>query len=119
MVASRTDLVTFDVPEPDASARFWTAALGAEVTEREDDGRWVVVSGGGVTGRLGLQRGAVRPGGVHLDLACSRSDFDAEVRRLLDLGAVAAAPPRREPYGWIANLRCPDGYAVDLCAYGD
>lgn len=118
-MALRGDLVTHDVPDPDVSAVFWCAALGAEVTEREDDGRWVVVSGGAVVGRLGFQRGAVRQGGVHLDLACSRAEFAAEVERLVATGATLLAPPRVEPYGSIANLQCPDGYAFDVCAYGD
>ena len=33
------------------------------------------------------------------------------------LGCTLAAPVRVEPYGSIANLLDPDGYAVDLCAY--
>jgi predicted enzyme related to lactoylglutathione lyase len=113
-----TDLVTFDVPEPDASARFWCTALAAEVTEREDEGRWVVVSGGAVHGRLGFQRGEVRPGGVHLDLSCAASDLEAEVERLVAAGATLLRPLRHEPYGAIANMACPDGYAFDVCAYG-
>jgi len=118
MVSSRTDLVTFDVADPDASAQFWCAALGAAVSEREDEGRWVVVSGGAVTGRLGFQRGTVRPGGTHLGLSCAAADFDTEVERLLAVGAELVVAVRREPYGLIANLRSPDGYPFDLCAYG-
>jgi predicted enzyme related to lactoylglutathione lyase len=112
------DLVTFDVPEPDVSARFWCAVLAAEITEREDEGRWVAVSGGSLRGRLGFQRGEVRPGGVHLDLSCAASDLDAEVERLLAAGAVLLRPARRESYGVIVNMACPDGYAFDVCAYG-
>ncbi len=33
------------------------------------------------------------------------------------LGARLVAPPRREPYGSIANLCDPDGNPFDLCAY--
>lgn len=114
----QADLVTFDVPEPDVSARFWCAVLGAEVTEREDDGRWVAISAGPHRGRLGFQRGEVRQGGLHLDLSCTRADIAAEVDRLVAAGATLIGPVRVEPYGLIANLRCPDGYVFDVCAYG-
>lgn len=116
MVAS-FDLVTLDVPRPDESARFWSAALGLRETEREDGDRWIVLSAADGTRRLGLQRGAVRPGGVHLDLACDVEEFGEEVARLVALGCTLAAPARVEPYGSIANLVDPDGYAIDLCAY--
>ena len=116
MVAS-FDLVTLDVPSPDRSAQFWCAALALHVTGREDDGRWVMLSSVDGTRRLGLQHGEARPGGVHLDLACELDEFGSEVARLMALGCTLSVPVRDEPYGRIANLVDPDGYAVDLCAY--
>lgn len=116
MVAS-FDLVTLDVPLPDEAARFWCAALALQETEREDGDRWIVLSSADGVRRIGLQRGPARPGGVHLDLACTPHEFDGEVTRLLGLGCTLATPVRVEPYGSIANLLDPDGYAVDLCAY--
>ena len=111
------DLVTLDVPFPDEAARFWCAALGLRETERENGDRWIVLSSADGVRRIGLQRGVARPGGVHLDLTCTPDEFDAEVARLQTLGCTLAAPVRVEPYGSIANLVDPDGYAVDLCAY--
>lgn len=111
------DLVTIDSPSPDTLARFWCAALGLHEVEREDGDRWVVLADANGTRRLGLQRGAQRNGGVHLDLACALDEFDAEVARLSAAGATAVVPTRLEPYGRIANLRDPDGNAFDLCAY--
>lgn len=111
------DLVTLDVPRPDTSARFWCAALGLHETEREEGDRWIALSSADGTRRIGLQRGAARPGGVHLDLVCSLVEFGAEVARLVALGCTLVTPARAEPYGSIANLVDPDGYAVDLCAY--
>lgn len=116
-MAASFDLVTLDVPRPDDAARFWCAALALHETEREDGDRWIVLSSAEGVRRIGLQRGPARPGGVHLDLVCPPSDFDGEVARLLALGCALAAPVRVEPYGSIANLLDPDGYAVDLCAY--
>ncbi len=114
---TRFDLVTIDTPDVDRLATFWCAALGLVETEREDVDRWIVLSAGDGLRRMGLQRGAHRPGGTHLDLACAVDEFDAERARLLDLGAVELRPPRVEPYGAIANLADPDGNPFDLCAY--
>ena len=116
-MTTRFDLVTFDVPETERAAEFWKAALGLVELQREDVDRWIVV--GEATGlrRIGLQRGPVRPGTVHLDLMCDPEAFEGEVARLQDLGAELASPVRRESYGSIANLFDPFGYAFDLCAY--
>jgi predicted enzyme related to lactoylglutathione lyase len=112
------DLVTFDSPRPDEAAAFWAAVLDLHETEREDGDRWIVLSDADGVRRLGIQRGNVRPGSVHLDLRCGVDDFAAEVARLQRLGARVASPPRVEPYGSIANLIDPDGNRFDLCAYG-
>ena len=117
-VASRFDLVTIDVPRPDASAAFWCAALGLHEVEREDGDRWVVLADARGVRRIGLQRGAARPGGVHLDLSCGWSEFDDEVGRLLTAGAKLIGESRVLPWGRMANFADPDGYAFDLCAYG-
>jgi predicted enzyme related to lactoylglutathione lyase len=111
------DLVTLDVAAPDAAAEFWTAVLGLVETEREDGDRWIVLSDRDGVRRIGFQRGEPRPGGVHLDLACAPGEFDAEVNRLVSLGARLKGKPRHEPYGSIVNLIDPEGYIFDLCAY--
>jgi predicted enzyme related to lactoylglutathione lyase len=54
---------------------------------------------------------------MHLDLRCAPGEFDAELGRLVELGATPSAPSRREPYGSIVNLADPDGNPFDLCAY--
>lgn len=117
MSASRWDLVTIDTPSTDRLAAFYAGALGLVESDREDGDRWVVLSTPAGERRLGFQRGTHRPGGVHLDLACDPDDFDAEVTRLVGLGARLVSPVRREPYGSIANLADPDGNPFDLCAY--
>lgn len=116
-MASSFDLVTFDAPVPDATASFWSAALALHETEREDGDRWIVLSDASGVRRIGVQRGSVRPGSVHLDLACRVDEFESEHRRLVALGAVERRPPRHEPYGSIVNLADPDGNTFDLCAY--
>lgn len=111
------DLVTIDSPSTDALAEFWSAALDLHEVEREDGDRWIVLADADGTRRIGLQRGDHRSGGTHLDLACRPDQFDAELDRLRALGARLLQPPRREPYGAIANLTDPDGNVFDLCAY--
>jgi len=113
----RFDLVTFDTTSTDALADFWKAALDLVEVEREDGDRWIVLASADGIRRLGFQRGEARGGSAHLDLRCAPDEFDAECARLLALGATPARPPRREPYGSIANLVDPAGYLFDLCAY--
>lgn len=111
------DLVTLDAEDPDRLATFWSAVLDLVETEREDGGRWIVLSTHDGVRRLGLQRGTQRPGSVHLDLVCDVEGFRAELDRVLALGGRAMGPARREPYGWIANLVDPEGNPFDVCAY--
>ena len=117
-MTARFDLVTFDSPDTDALAAFWSAALDLVESEREDVDRWFVLSGRDGARRIGIQRGATRAGSVHLDIACDPADFPAELERLTALGARLLEPVRVEPYGNIANLADPDGNPFDLCAYG-
>ncbi|MGI9643117.1 MAG: VOC family protein [Acidimicrobiia bacterium] len=111
------DLVTIDSPDTNTLAAFYVAALGLTETEREDGDRWLVLAEADGTRRIGLQRGAHRPGGIHLDLQCDGTDFEAEVARLVELGASLASEPRSMPYGRLANLTDPDGNAIDVVAY--
>ncbi len=117
-MTARFDLITLDSPATDALAAFWSAALDLHEVEREDGDRWIVLADADGVRRLGIQRGVTRPGSVHLDLACAPVEFDAELDRLLVLGATQLHEPRREPYGSIVNLVDPDGNPFDLCAYG-
>jgi predicted enzyme related to lactoylglutathione lyase len=116
-MSARFDLVTIDTAHTERLAAFWCAALVLHESQREDDGRWIVLSEADGLRRIGLQHGVHRPGGPHLDLICDRADFDLERARLIALGAVERRPPRAEPYGVIANLADPDGNLFDLCAY--
>jgi predicted enzyme related to lactoylglutathione lyase len=117
VTGTRFDLVTLDSPATDELARFWSAAADLHEIEREDVDRWIVLADRAGMRRLGIQRGVTRPGSVHLDLACTPEAFEAELDRLVALGARALAAPRVESYGSIANLADPDGNLFDLCAY--
>ena len=79
------DLVTIDAPRPDVLAAFWRTALGLVELEREDGDRWIVIGHASGDRVLGIQRGTARPGGVHLDLACSPEEFDDELLKELEV----------------------------------
>lgn len=117
MVPARFDLVTIDSSRTDVIAVFWSAALDLHEVEREDGSRWIVLADADGRRRIGVQSGVSRPGSMHLDLVCDIGEFDAELTRLVGLGAVLLAPRRSEPYGSIANLADPDGNPFDLCSY--
>jgi predicted enzyme related to lactoylglutathione lyase len=116
-VTVRFDLVTLDSPDTDALASFWSSAAGLHEVEREDVDRWIVLADDTGMRRLGIQRGVTRPGSIHVDLECAPEEFDAELARLVALGAAVVSDPRHESYGSIVNLADPDGNPFDLCAY--
>lgn len=124
---SRFDLVTIDAAEAMVVVAFWAKALGLDVLQSEDDGRWTVLGSDGHR-VLGVQRidgllpaptswSGSDKARIHLDLACEVADFDSEVARLLLLGARRLRDDRRESYGMIATLADPEGNIFDLCAY--
>ena len=116
---ARFDLVTVDTPDTGRLGVFWCAALDLHESEREDIDRWIVLSGSDGVRRIGLQRGAHRSGGAHIDLTCDVVEFESERQRLRGLGATETQSPRVELYGSIANFADPDGNLFDLCAYVD
>ena len=124
------DLVTVDAVDSVALAAFWATSCGLTEVEREDDGRWIVLAEP-ATGlrRLGIQRiGGLLPAQaawagdrkarIHLDLRCGVGEIDAEVARLVSLGASVVRSSRDETYGRIVTLADPEGNLFDLCAYG-
>jgi catechol 2,3-dioxygenase-like lactoylglutathione lyase family enzyme len=97
-----------DCKDPEAVAAFWCAALGYRVVHR--DAREVVIAPDpGSAPHLvfvrvpNAKRGRNR---LHLDL--DPDDRDAEVRRLLDLGATRLRVRRPSDATWVA-LADPEG----------
>lgn len=125
---STFDLVTIDAADSGLVAGFWVAALVLTEVQSEDDGRWIVLADATGIRRIGIQRivdrgaavarwnGADKPR-LHLDLVCPPAEFDAEVARLVQLGARQLRRPRREDYGAIATMADIEGNVFDLCAY--
>jgi catechol 2,3-dioxygenase-like lactoylglutathione lyase family enzyme len=93
-MACRITAVTVDSRDPAALAEWWRTVLGYEITAREDDGYTEIGPPGQAPGGAVATLAFVRvpdptPGKVrlHLDLNATDRDQDAELQRLLGLGA--------------------------------
>jgi len=99
---------TLDCCDLERTAQFWQAALDLDV-EGEVDGRYIALSGHGVTLTLQLvpERKTVK-NRMHLDMLVE--DLPAEVHRLEQLGATRLTPVPHQEFDqtWFV-LADPDG----------
>ena len=87
----------------DASARFWSSALGFAIVDPDSGGTGQYAELGDVPGDLHVEVQKVEhPSRVHLDI--ETDDIDAEVARLEALGATRVAFVKR---WWV--MQAPDG----------
>lgn len=93
------DCRTEDLAEATA---FWTAALGYDVGPGQPDERYVSLTGPGGEVKIILQK-VEHDSRVHLDI--ESDDIDAEVERLVGLGATEVARIK----GWVV-LEAPSGH---------
>ncbi|MFH9723461.1 VOC family protein [Streptomyces sp. NPDC017254] len=117
-MTSRFTELAIDCADPVALARFWCAVLGYEVRE-EEDGLVTIGSPAVPEGkdRLGpvppvltfarVPEGKIVKNRLHIDVNPSDREQDAEVRRLLDLGARRADVGQSE-VSWVL-LADPEG----------
>ncbi|RAV08606.1 VOC family protein [Mycolicibacterium sp. GF69] len=99
--------VTFDTTDPDRLAAWWAEALNAQVKPLAP-GDFVIVEPASGPG-LGFQKvDDPTPGKnrVHLDFGAT--DVEAEVKRLVGLGATETARHSMGDWGWVV-LADPDG----------
>jgi predicted enzyme related to lactoylglutathione lyase len=110
-------MVTIDCAEPAKLAPFWTEALGAKIVE-DMGGEFIIMATppeGGVL--LGLQKVPEHKIGknrVHVDL--NTEDREADVRRLVGMGATVRAEHQGTGYEWTV-LADPDGN--EFCVGGE
>jgi hypothetical protein len=119
MTSKFTELA-IDCAEPRSLAQFWCAVLGYEVQDEEEDGAVLI-------GSPLVPEGRNRPGPVpptltfarvpegktvknrlHLDLNPTDTDQEAEVRRVLELGARPADVGQTGDESWV-TLADPEG----------
>ena len=120
-MASRLTTVVVDCTDAESLAAFWCAVLGYEVVEHNEEEGWLEI---GPPGQQ--EKGPVptllfenvpdpTPGKnkFHLDLNATDRDQDAELQRLLDLGATPTDVGQTGEESWHV-LADPEGNAFCL-----
>jgi catechol 2,3-dioxygenase-like lactoylglutathione lyase family enzyme len=110
-MVSRLLAVTVDCRDAERCAAFWCAALGTEVEERWRDAHdveYVQIGTGEGTPLLFQPVPEDRSGKnrLHLDLAPAQGTQEAEVERLVELGARRLSDPPEHPWVVLAD---PEG----------
>ncbi|MGF7234513.1 MAG: VOC family protein [Frankia sp.] len=93
-----------DCVDPAPVARFWAAALGAPERETDEDGDWPVSPPGSSVALLfqAVSEGKTGKNRLHLDLhPGSPAEQDAEVERLIALGARRAQVGQTGSESWV------------------
>jgi predicted enzyme related to lactoylglutathione lyase len=88
-MANRITAVAIDCADAELLANFWTQLLGWQVTERDEGIVSIGLPGGGPFGIdfLVVPEPKALKNRLHFDLNATDRDQDAELQRLLDLGA--------------------------------
>jgi predicted enzyme related to lactoylglutathione lyase len=108
-MALSVEMITFDCSDPDTLAQWWAQAVDGQVNAFAP-GEFVAVTRADGP-RLGFQKVPDPTPGknrVHLDFGAA--DSEAEVKRLVELGAVETGRHSFGDFGWIV-LADPDGNA--------
>jgi predicted enzyme related to lactoylglutathione lyase len=108
--------VAFDARDAQAVATFWAAALGRTVADGATGDNATVNADPAIPGsRIGVHRvpeGKTVKNRLHLDLITS--DFDAEVDRLIGLGATKLNEVKKDGGAHWATLADPEGNEFDV-----
>src|SRR3954454_23730142 len=105
-MACRFSALVVDSRDPEALAAFWAAVLDYRVLGREEDGAVEIGPeagfGGAAPTLLFAPVADPTPGKVrlHIDLSATDRDQDAELQRLLDLGAQPAQVGQTGEESW-------------------
>ncbi|WP_102141499.1 VOC family protein [Mycobacterium hubeiense] len=109
------EMITFDCADPEGLAQWWAKALGGDVNPVAVEQYVVLIRPDGP--RFGFQRvDTPTPGKnrVHVDFAVA--DVEAEVKRLIGLGATEVGRHSLgQEYNWVV-LADPDGNAFCVAA---
>jgi hypothetical protein len=110
-MVSRFRQWTLDVHDVDKMARFWSQALGYDIDPGDDGSVHLRPRGGGERLSVWLQPTDAKKAGKnrdHPDLIADDGDAEAEVQRLLALGAAHCDVGQRGTEGFIV-LADPEG----------
>jgi predicted enzyme related to lactoylglutathione lyase len=105
-------MVTTDCTDPKALASFWAAALRTSVSG--DYGEFVMLApsseGGPVLGFQAVPEGRAGKNRLHLDLVAATGGRQAEVERLVELGATVLGERGGDAEGFVwTTLTDPEG----------
>ncbi len=107
-------MVTFDTTDAAALARWWSEQVGGQIADPFGDQTYLMVSGGPVL--LAFQKvDDPTPGKNRLHLDLTADDLDAEVDRLVAVGAGLVERRGDEHFRWV-TLTDPDGN--EFCVSG-
>lgn len=108
-MASTVDALTFDCVDPGKLADFWSAVLGYELRERDEDSALIAAAEGGEWPMLFfiVPEGKTVKNRQHLDLTPPES-MAAEVERLKELGATVHRFVEEDDSFWTVMLD-PEG----------
>jgi predicted enzyme related to lactoylglutathione lyase len=108
--------VAFDAEDAQAVASFWASALGRTVADGATGDNAAISGDPAIPGsRIGFHRvpeGKTVKNRMHLDLITT--DFDAEVDRLIGLGATKLNEVKKEAGGHWATMADPEGNEFDV-----
>jgi predicted enzyme related to lactoylglutathione lyase len=108
--------VAFDAQDAQAVASFWAAALGRTVVDGASGDNAAISADPAIPGsRISFHRvpeGKTVKNRVHLDLITT--DFEAEVDRLLGLGATKLNEVKKDTVAHWATLADPEGNEFDV-----
>jgi predicted enzyme related to lactoylglutathione lyase len=108
-MALNVESITFDTTDPDKAAEWWAQAAGGQLTPYVP-GEYVAVERQPGPKLLFQKVADPTPGKNKIHLDFSAADVDAEVQRLVDLGATENGRHSMGPVAWVV-LTDPEGNA--------
>ena len=108
-------MITIDTTDATGLAGWWAEQTGSRVVQ-DHDGGYLILAGGGLPALLAFQKvDDPTPGKNRVHLDFSTADREAEVKRLVDLGASEIGRGNFGEFEWVV-LADPDGNA--FCVAG-
>ena len=108
-MALNVESITVDCVDPDSSAQWWAQAAGGQLTPYVP-GEFVAVERQPGPKLLFQKVADPTPGKNRIHVDFTAADVDAEVKRLVDLGATETGRHSMGPVSWVV-LADPDGNA--------
>jgi predicted enzyme related to lactoylglutathione lyase len=115
-MALKTENITFDCTDPEKLADWWARAVGGQVNPVAP-GFFVTVTRPEGPGLAFQKVDDPTPGKNRVHIDFSAADMEAEVKRLVELGASETGTGSFGNFGWVV-LADPDGNAFCVAAGG-